>query len=283
MSALAKVFVVLNLLLSLLFFGTSATLFLTRRNLKVESISYKNQLTEARTAFENRAEKLTAVISAQDKALLNLQNSEKNATVALLKEKEAVKTQTARADKAETERARQVQLAESHLNLANTREQRIQELTGQLQAAVDKRDEAMAASAQAIAERNRMARDLEQANTELHLTKVALVDIETKNKTYQLELAAYKGHFGDIPPSTTRESIDALIEAVDESLQAVVLSVGEDQGVKEGDDFYVYRDDQYVGRVRVSKTYRDLSGAKIVLEADGAKIRSGDRATTKLN
>lgn len=284
MSALAKVFVVLNLLLSLLFFGTSATLFLTRKDLKTESVKYKNLLDEAEKEFEQKVAKLGAVISHQDKAILKLENSEQNAVVALKETQEKLKTQTTRADTAEAERREQVRLAESHLELANTREQRIQELTGQLQQAVDRRDEAVSASAQAIAERNRMKRDLDQSNTQLHETRVALADLETQNRTLQLRLDAYVSTFGeDIPPSATREPIDALIEAVDDSLQAVVLSVGEDQGVEVGDDFYVYRADEYIGRVRVSKTYRDLSGAKIILEAKDAKIRTGDKATTKLN
>ena len=77
--------------------------------------------------------------------------------------------------------------------------------------------------------------------------------------------------------------IDALVEEVDSNLKLVVLSVGRQDEVKEGVEFTIYREDKFVGKVRVNKVYENLAGARVLFTAEGSDIRQGDRATTRIN
>lgn len=63
---------------------------------------------------------------------------------------------------------------------------------------------------------------------------------------------------------------------------AVALSVGSDDGVQVGDEFVVYREDQFIGKVCVTNVIDDHSTASIVLTGDTTSIRPGDHATTRL-
>jgi uncharacterized membrane-anchored protein YhcB (DUF1043 family) len=100
----------------LLFFGTSATLFLTRRDLKRESVKYKQLLDDAKEGFDQQTANLTKMIEHQDKAVAKLENSNANLSGDLSKEKRSVLVQTQRADKAESERKTAQENATAHLN-----------------------------------------------------------------------------------------------------------------------------------------------------------------------
>jgi hypothetical protein len=135
-----------------------------------------------------------------------------------------------------------------------------------------------------VEEMNRMKGDLELVNQELHGTKVALQDLDTKHQTQTIKLQAYIDRYGILDSLKPVKMIDALVEDVDHDLKAVVLNVGENDGVQEATDFHIYRHNEYVGKVRVSKLYPELCGAKILFESsDGKKIQRGDEATTRFN
>ena len=82
---------------------------------------------------------------------------------------------------------------------------------------------------------------------------------------------------GPLPPP-----IEGVVEDVDSELRLVVLSVGKNDGVKPGYEFTVYRGDRFIAKVRVTKTYDNLSGARILLP-DDAVVQRGDRAMTLVN
>ena len=80
-----------------------------------------------------------------------------------------------------------------------------------------------------------------------------------------------------LPSDAPAVLLDALVEQVDVDLQLVVLSVEEDQGVKMGDLFTIYREYRFVGRVCVIKLYG--CAARIVeMSADHPHRRLGDCA-----
>jgi hypothetical protein len=56
----------------------------------------------------------------------------------------------------------------------------------------------------------------------------------------------------------------------------VVLSVGKGDGAKPGLIFRVSRGSQYIGEVRVTAVYKDMSGAEVEYVAQGCTIKEGD-------
>src|SRR5436309_74292 len=71
MSPLAKLFVVVNLLLSLAFFGSSATLFATRVNWKQEALNFRkdanDKLADLKKSYEAQGTRLLALNSDKDR------------------------------------------------------------------------------------------------------------------------------------------------------------------------------------------------------------------------
>jgi vacuolar-type H+-ATPase subunit I/STV1 len=78
--------------------------------------------------------------------------------------------------------------------------------------------------------------------------------------------------------------IHAKVLAVDKSVNLVMLSVGSDDGVQRGSTFTVYRKDQYIGKVEVERTFRDMCSARIlpVFLGPGKEIREGDNAANRV-
>ena len=161
-------------------------------------------------------------------------------------------------------------------------------LTTQLSEAHDKRDSAIGAEKVANAEKFRMKRDLDATTQELHEARVEFRSLSEKFDSLELAYGAVEKKLGKdgieaILSGLVSPPIDALVEEVDSNLRLVVLSVGRQDEVKEGVEFTIYREDKFVGKVRVNKVYENLAGARVLFTAEGSDIRQGDRATTRIN
>lgn len=284
MSALAKVFVVLNLLLSLLFFGTSATLFLTRTNLQRKLTKAQADLEKQKADLTLKIEGLTTAINLQDRGYQRMETSERNLGVELVEKIAELEKETLEKDAANAgHRGAEEQLATIRTQLTE-RNRAIVVLRGEVQSARESQQEANAQALQATENANRRKRDLDLANQELsnqkkeHLSLVGRYE-ELEIRWNSLVAKAPELVAGDIAD----KPIDGRIEAVDRALEAVVLSVGRDQDVKQGSEFVVYRGRKFVGKVKVVRLYRDMAGAKVLFEQPGERIRVGDQATTRLN
>jgi len=71
-----------------------------------------------------------------------------------------------------------------------------------------------------------------------------------------------------------------VMKVVDDDI--VILSLGTDDGIREGHAFDIYRGDRFVGKAVVSKADYNLSAARIRPEFRQAAVLQGDHVTTKL-
>lgn len=65
----------------------------------------------------------------------------------------------------------------------------------------------------------------------------------------------------------------------------VMLSIGKQDGVQEGQEFIVYRGDKYVCKVRVEKALNDSAPARIIpnsINTNGLQVQQGDLAANRL-
>ena len=76
--------------------------------------------------------------------------------------------------------------------------------------------------------------------------------------------------------------IDAAVLAVKNDDRLVVLDVGDDQKVKAGYEFTVYREDHFIGKVKVIKVFKDMSAARILFLQENEEIKIGDKAATQI-
>src|SRR5690606_18159444 len=280
MSGLAKVFVVVNLFLSLLFFGTAATLFLTRQDLAAE-IKAKDEAYRAdRRDLEQRLKHQKAANALAQKAVETLRNSEAQLTQEksnLQRDIETFKGQLTEAQSAARQAVVSLEQNSKSLEATQKRAEELERLNGE---ASKVRDDVLDRVDRETRRASALKRDLDRLNEELSQIKKEHTRLVDEFDAVALQLAVYEKNFG--PVGAGAAPLDALVDRVDRDLKAVVLTVGPNQGVEMGDEFTVYRGASYVGQVRVVKLYGDLSGAVIIYEADGQQVRKGDRATTKI-
>jgi hypothetical protein len=288
MSALAKVFVVFVFLLSILFFGTSATLYLTREDWAANYDKYKAAVEVKVGELDQRNSDLKGERDDLQDALRLVSEDElaKAGTIKTLRIELASKDAQIANISAERNESINAKTATDNLNASLTDQNKT--LTTQLSEAHDKRDSAIGAEKVANAEKFRMKRDLDATTQELHEARVEFNSLSEKFDSLELAYGAVEKKLGKdgveaILSGLVSPPIDALVEEVDSNLRLVVLSVGRQDEVKEGVEFTIYREDKFVGKVRVNKVYENLAGARVLFTAEGSDIRQGDRATTRIN
>jgi hypothetical protein len=82
------------------------------------------------------------------------------------------------------------------------------------------------------------------------------------------------------PPAAARNSLDGKVTAVADGIGLVVISLGRDDGVAEGDEFTVYREGDFVARILVDRTDRKWSAGKVILKKSDPKV--GDDASNHI-
>ena len=288
MSALAKVFVVFVFLLSILFFGTSATLYLTREDWAKNYDTYKAAVEVKVSELEKNNSDLKGERNDLQDALRLVSEDEldKAGTIQVLRNEIKGKDAQIANISAERNESINAKTATDNLNASLTDQNKT--LTTQLSEAHDKRDSAIGSEKVANAEKFRMKRDLDATTQELHEARVEFNSLSEKFDSLELAYGAVEKKLGKdgveaILSGLVSPPIDALVEEVDSNLRLVVLSVGRQDEVKEGVEFTIYREDKFVGKVRVNKVYENLAGARVLFTAEGSDIRQGDRATTRIN
>lgn len=82
-------------------------------------------------------------------------------------------------------------------------------------------------------------------------------------------------------PGEPVPTIDGKVAAVDDDYGLIILSVGEEDGVKEGFEFTVFRGDTYVASVAVQKLLNDMCGARVLHKEKNETIQVGDSVSTR--
>ncbi len=65
----------------------------------------------------------------------------------------------------------------------------------------------------------------------------------------------------------------------------VMLSIGKEEGVQEGQEFIIYRDNKYICKVRIEKIMNDMAPARVIPSSwntNGLTIQQGDQAANRL-
>jgi len=288
MSALAKVFVVFVFLLSVCFFATSATLYLLREDWATNYESYRTKVTEDVAKLALRVDALKGERDTLDDALRLVSEDELAKAEQIKKLRVDLDGKNAQIANISAQRDESIIAKTATDNVNASLVSQNTTLTTQLREAHDKRDISIDAQKVANAEKFRMKRDLDATTTELHEARVEHSALDDKYSSLELAYGAVEKKLGKdgieaILSGLVSPPIDALVEEVDANLSLVVLSVGSQDEVKEGAEFTIYREDKFVGKVRVNKVYENLAGARVLFTAEGADIKQGDRATTRIN
>jgi hypothetical protein len=281
MSVIAKILIVLNLVLAVVFLGASATFLGQQESWKKKHDDLKSA--SAATIADLTAQRDGANRTARDQETLAGQRQEQIAELqGTLQAKESDYTQIT--ERYNTLLGQYERLSQTYKDAVALNDS----LTQQKNALINEKDDALTAKRDAIdaknaaeTEQKRLEGELEaaqMANSELAKRHMELSD-QHESQTVLLE--AYVEKFGSLSDVMNPPTIRARVTAVDNNLNIVMLSVGRDDKVKVGFAFTVYRGNEYIGKVIIDKVEADYASGYSVKELEQGAIQVGDDATTR--
>ena len=281
MSVVAKILIVLNLILAVVFLGSGATYLGVKETfkLKLETaeanwVTERKDLEDSRDNFSKKWRDQEAKTATAQTELADIQGR--------WAQKEEEYKQAA---------ALQTKLQAAYDKLSETYRDAIAQvdtLRNEKNRLIDEKDQALTAKRTAIdaqnnavTEQRRLESELQAANDTVDELKVRINEVSTKLASTEVLVKAYEDKYGPYAEAMTPPAIQAKVAAVDNGLNIVILTVGRDDEVKAGYEFTVYRDDKYIGRVVIDKVERDHCSGYSKKEIEAGAIQVGDDARTR--
>jgi hypothetical protein len=283
MSPIGRIFIVLNLILSAAFLGWASNSLAQTEDFKQQVAGKQKELDTAKAEAAKTEEDLTTQLNAkkqeaseqreqrdraQDDANrltteLAAEKSEKNALLGNL-----------------TTIEKTLGDYQSTIDRLSTEKDRANQLREEAQTA--QRDAEAAQDAAEGAERDAVAarQDAERQIADLERTRTELMAQVQKLDTH---LAVIQEQTGvTISDILAPNKVDGAVLAVDAASGLVMLNVGASDGVKRGYSFDVWSGSQYKGQVLVMNVQPGMCSALLKTPVQGAAIRQGDLASTRM-
>ena len=277
MTLVGKIFTMLIFIMSLVFMTFAVMVFATHKNWKELVIDpttgLKAQLTaayEAKNALENELERLRTQLAeheaARAQALATLQTSTANATkvlddtVAQLTAKQAEATQAAEA------------LKVAELNLEKTTTE-VGLLRDNIVVVQQDRDDKL----DNVVRLSDLNNEAQAKLTILEERKQQLINQVASQKAVMEKFnITVTTPVEEIPPA-----VDGIILALSDK-GLVEISIGYDDGLREGHSLEISRGNQYVGRMHVRKVTANRAVGEIDPKLKQGPVRKGDRVDTNI-
>jgi vacuolar-type H+-ATPase subunit I/STV1 len=281
MSVIAKILIVLNLVLAVVFLGASATFLGQQESWKVKHV----ELTKTSTATINdlTAQRDGANRTAREQENLAAQRQEQIADLqGRMEAKENDYTQIT--ESYNTLLGQYERLSQTYKDAVALNES----LTQQKNTLINEKDAALTAKRDAIDAKNAAETEQKRLEGELETSKMdnselakRHMELADQHESQTVLLEAYVEKFGSLSDVMNPPTIKARVTAVDTNLNIVMLSVGRDDKVKVGFPFTVYRGNEYIGKVIIDKVEADYASGYSVKELEQGAIQVGDEATTR--
>jgi multidrug efflux pump subunit AcrA (membrane-fusion protein) len=280
MTFLGKILVILNMALSLVFLGVTTVAFTTSANWKAETEKQKAQVAGL-TKKVSSAEANTAAIQTQlntAKANFETTAKEKDTEIA------GLKADNDRSQKELTEARTALTDAQTNAKLAT--------------------DESQARTADLALVRDQLSAQVDQGNklkiqqTELNTTILTLqraLEVAERNAKSLREtswkfasLLRKHGLPTDLTGVAATEpvpDVEGKVLKVDDKNKGIEVSLGSNDGLVEGQEFFLYRTDppEYLGKVRITATDPNQAVAIVIGNTvNGKKIKEGDNVASTL-
>jgi hypothetical protein len=289
MSLLAKIFIVVNAILSLLFLGVQSTLFYHSNNWQeaYERLTVKNravvaELNDKIKVEQQKSADLTNTITTREGEMNVARTATKNAEDRLQDALNALNDAKSKYQGLDT---KYNVLASS----INAKDQAIGELNARVKELGDQRADALSKEELAEAQVARLStikttleKDLAEARKDYTKTKQELLDdglVLDELRRIGIPVDTIVINHKPVPP------INGTVAGVDTKAQPelVLINVGKDDKVERGYTFTVYRQSKFVGKIIVEKIMADSAGCRVMLKATGENIQPGDSVATRLD
>lgn len=277
MSNVAKFLIVLNLILAGVFVGSAA--------------NYLGQKDFVQQRLEGERDELSKQLGTLkgEYATLDGKNKELSAANSALSEKSSVLDSTRTQLKGEVDRlaAAHAELTKNHghavqaldalNNTIKTMQDQIKTLSSERDAQVKKAEAADEArlKAEAVLSQAKQQLDAETAAKNDAMAQVA--DTNRKNQELQAEVEGWRTRFPGAGGGAAQPAIPpAKVLAADNSMDIVVISVGESSGVQRGFQYVVSRGNKYVATIKITDVQADKATGMVVKGLKAVAINPGD-------
>lgn len=280
MSSIGKIFVVVNLVLSLLLVGSLGSLLNASRSTKEDVTRLEQQVSEmeeqvaqAESDFTARARTLQSEKDAlnEEKGDLEVARDQAQRDAA----NESADNQQLRDDL--TKLTASVELLQQDMSAKDARNRELQTMNDDLRTAAQDSDES---ARQAEMARRDLEEQIAGYQSQIAGLNGQLTDAMDQSRQMARLLDAAKAAGFNPTDIMAPPAIDALVAQVDSEYDFVILDKGAADAVEKGYVFDVYRGPDYLGQVRVDQVHENYSTARIVLAR--SPMRAHDRATTRL-
>jgi hypothetical protein len=287
MSLLAKIFIVIQTVLIMVYLGMTATLYQHRRDWRTSYQKLKHRYTTAVSRAQKEIQALRTYVIAKDELITS-----KEREVRTLKSQ--LDTQISAAQRNNTlfqqksdefnSLNKNFNDLSANLQAALRTNQQLNEAKSKLEEDINIADNRREVAEGQVARLTTLNTSLEQDLADLRTT---FADTRGKLRETQLLISMIEGAGVDIQnlvPGPPVPAIDGAVVAVktDVSPPLVLISVGSDEKVERGFHFSIYRGSKFIGKVIVERVLRDSAGCRVLFTADGAQIQPGDNAATRL-
>ena len=278
MTFLGRVFTIVILVCSVAFFVAALLANASHMNYKEKLVSLRSQV-----------DSLNKTIQATKVANGNLQTSLSQEQIARRAALAALQTQLDLASSQLAEANKKL----SDLNSVNTMQnQNLSQTIDRLKATQSQNEAYKTEIDKVIIDRNSVRLAVIKLTDELNSLKSIESDLIAQVKQLQDSSTMFEAlsdtrgsalkSFGlsdvdDVPPADLRGEVLAV-----NSNQLVEISLGRDDGLREGHTLEIYRGAQYLGRVQISKTQDDKSIGKILASFRKGYIQAGDKVASKV-
>ncbi|MFH0943769.1 MAG: hypothetical protein V2A76_01110 [Planctomycetota bacterium] len=280
MSPIGKVFVVLNLLFSLVILGVLGGILAKSEEFKDKYEAKTVELTTATTNWEQELSDKVAQINGhkneearQQEQITALEVTNRNLT----SDNESLKVDNQQARDDVSKLQADYQKFSASLNELHAHNQ---QLITENQSLMNERTGAVDAQRSAEEEKARADARVATLTATVDQLKAQIDELEAVRGDYQAQIEAAVQAGFDIAEVRAAPQIDGVVQNVNHSLGLVVLSVGGDDGVARGTTFEIYDSNTYKGKVVVDDVYPDNCSARILRQ--NGQISVMDKATTRL-
>jgi hypothetical protein len=279
MSSMAKIFVVVNLILGVMAFGSAATLLGTKEDYKTAN---KDMAAKFEVYKSDQEGKLKAANGRAQASATDATNSATLKATAEQKNEEL----TRRLAGAETangmHRATIEKLTETErtlLEINKSYKSFLQSYAKDSSEATKDKLNYQTKWQNEVANRVNLEAEVKKCQAENSQLSAMNGDLAKQLKNCKFWLGKYRQQFGDITGGPT--GANGVVKSVKGNL--VVLSVGSDDGVRNGDTYQIRRGSNHVGQVTVTRVYKDQSVGTFDTNFKGpaAPPQAGDAAEAK--
>jgi|GEM_PF-1535315 len=281
MSTLSKLFVVMILVLALVLLGVTSTLFAMRADFKhkwVEETRHHYQTQMIKSAELADAGARMGMLEERIKGMTQELENGKTELASERSQKEATRLELSNkqneVDKLIANETNFVRALETQNQQFADKEKMVEEYKKRSADANNK----MASMSQDLMyqrqETERLSKDLGSLENQFQ-------ELARDRQRLQETIAALNSRGVDTNVIAPRKALSGQVTAVATELDLVVISIGRDAGVNEGDEFTLYRGNTFVGKVTIDRVDRPWSSGRLTLKGK-EEPRIGDQASNNV-